>query len=370
MSTGQIYCISLNSHHNHIIFYAMYQSSDSINEITQLKQQYTTTTTTIHRHVSKIHSVRCNSNNTILATASHDKTINLYDITHTNNTFIHITQLQVHTNSVECICWNYNNEKMFISGSSDKTVRLYDLTQSNTKSIYTISTPGENILLSWSTDSRYIVIGDKKNYITLIDYNMLSSSHNSDGNKHAIITTKQYTNEINDIQLIYSNLLQSHILLCATDVGTIDIYKYNDLSTCIYSHHCHSTAIYSCTYNLHGNILASGGADSLVQLWSLQSMNNICTYSRCESSISCISISTNNKLIAIGSEDKRIDISYLSNGTHIYTINTLADIDSIQFIYNNKLDQYTIIYSEDELNRNNIGKLYCVQFTHNDTSKT
>lgn len=333
----------------------MYQSKQAQHDVAAFKQHIATATTrTLHKHKHKINSIVYNSTNTLLATASTDTYITVYN---TSDYSVHAT-LHEHKAAVDVLLWTASNT--LISGSSDKTVKLYSFGHSTSRVQYTVHTVGENILLAYSDDAHIVAVGDKKNNITLIDTAKLHSGSN-DGNKSAIVASRAFNNEINDIQLIYSHQLQCTLLLCATDLGTIDLYRTDNLSACVYAHTAHSTAIYTCCYMPQYNVFATGSADALVQLWSLDTLTNLCTYSRCESGISCISISSDSKLIAIGSEDKRIDISYVESGQHVHTIHTSAEVNSLQWSLHS--GTYTLAYSDDSNDRNNIGKLYLFSFS-------
>jgi THO complex subunit 3 len=93
-----------------------------------------------------------------------------------------------HTDLVDQLCWHPTNPDLLATASGDKTVRIYDCR--SMKSIKTIDTPGsqhyltrfrqdsiltnnlfsgENINICWSADGKSIAVGNKDDLIAFID---------------------------------------------------------------------------------------------------------------------------------------------------------------------------------------------------------
>lgn len=72
-----------------------------------------------------------------------------------------------HSGTVDQLTWHSSNPDLVATASGDKTVRIWD-TRSQ-KSVSTINTKGENINITWSSDGSTIAVGNKEDLITFID---------------------------------------------------------------------------------------------------------------------------------------------------------------------------------------------------------
>jgi len=72
-----------------------------------------------------------------------------------------------HTDSVDQLCWHVTNSDLLATASGDKTVRVWDTRQQ--RNTHNFPTKGENINISWSGDGNYIATGNKDDLLTFID---------------------------------------------------------------------------------------------------------------------------------------------------------------------------------------------------------
>ena len=75
---------------------------------------------TLTEHTKKVHSVAFNQNGLLLASASEDHTITIWDTESWDTRPSKI--LQGHTDAVTCVAF-YKND-LLVSGSNDKTIRI------------------------------------------------------------------------------------------------------------------------------------------------------------------------------------------------------------------------------------------------------
>jgi len=116
-------------------------------------------------HTSKVHTVDWSADGKKLASGSYDKTVCIFSIGTERLTKEHI--FKGHTDSVDQLGWHPSNPDLLATASGDKTVKLWD--SKSHKCVTTINTKGENINICWSPDGKTIAVGNKEDLVTFID---------------------------------------------------------------------------------------------------------------------------------------------------------------------------------------------------------
>jgi THO complex subunit 3 len=126
-----------------------------------------------------------------LASGSLDTTLVYYTFLHqriyTPERLKDSIQLKSHTGDINQLIWDPISPERICSTSVDKTIKLCILLSDSfiilgdtrTQKPTTISTPGENIHLSWSPDGNTLAVVDKQDLISFIDLktNTIVSQH-------------------------------------------------------------------------------------------------------------------------------------------------------------------------------------------------
>jgi THO complex subunit 3 len=142
-------------------------TTSSSSSLLQLQQSMKSATVkSFSGHNSKIHSVAWNVDGRRLATGSTDKTIAIYAFENREK-LAKESVYKDHKDLVDQLSWHSTHPDLLATASGDKTVRLYDCRVS--KSIKTIETPGENINICWSPNGKCIAVGNKEDLIAFID---------------------------------------------------------------------------------------------------------------------------------------------------------------------------------------------------------
>ena len=119
-------------------------------------------------HTSKVHSVDWNCDGRRLASGSFDKTVSLFALqTQSSDRLTKEHTFKGHSDSVDQLCWHPTNGDLLATASLDRTVRLWDAR--STKCVNTVQTKGENINICWSPDGHTIGVGNKEDLVTFID---------------------------------------------------------------------------------------------------------------------------------------------------------------------------------------------------------
>jgi len=161
-------------------------------------------------HTSKVHSVDWNSDGKKLASGSYDKTVCIYTLGPERLTKEHVHK--GHTDSVDQLCWHPSNPALLATASGDKTVRVWDA--KSQKAVSTINTKGENINITWSPDGKTIAVGNKEDLVTFIDVKTLK-----------VKAEKQFRFEVNELSWNKEN----DLFFVTNGQGCIEILTWPEL---------------------------------------------------------------------------------------------------------------------------------------------
>lgn len=138
----------------------------------------------VEAHNAKVHTVAWSCDGRRLASGSVDKTLCILSLD--NFRLSKETSLKGHHHQVDQIIWHPSNPDLLASASADKTVKIWDARSK--KQLASISTKGENINIAWSPDGQTIVTGSKEDQISYID-----------ARTHKLFATEQFKCEINEL---------------------------------------------------------------------------------------------------------------------------------------------------------------------------
>ncbi|ESN92078.1 hypothetical protein HELRODRAFT_186178 [Helobdella robusta] len=163
-------------------------------------------------HSSKVHTVDWNSDGKRLASGSFDKSVVTFTLDRDRLTKDHT--FRGHTDSVDQLCWHPFNPDILATASGDKTVRLWDAR--GRKSVATVNTKGENINICWSPDGQTIAVGNKEDLVTFIDVK-----------SHKCKLEEQFKFEVNEIS--WNN--QGNLFFITSGQGSVHIWSYPELKS-------------------------------------------------------------------------------------------------------------------------------------------
>jgi THO complex subunit 3 len=162
----------------------------------------------------------------------------------------------------------------------------------------TIKTKGENINMSWSPDTNHLAVSNKDDLVSFIDLR---------GTDY-IFNEIQRDVEVNQFCWDFKN----EYFYMTTQNGTVEIYDYPGLEL-VYTLKAHSSNLYAIDFDPKGRYFVTAGGDAVLQLWDLESLLSVRSYSRAESSVRSVGLSFDCELLAYGSEEHKLDIVFLFN---------------------------------------------------------
>lgn len=158
-------------------------------------------------HLSKVHSVDWNCDGRRLASGSFDKTVCIFSLS--SDRLGKDNTLRGHGDSVDQLCWHPTNPDLLATASGDKTVRIWDARAA--KSVCSIPTKGENINIDWSPDGKHLAVGNKEDLVTFID-----------AKTHKTIREEAFKFEVNEISWNRT----SDLFFLTNGQGCVHIHSY------------------------------------------------------------------------------------------------------------------------------------------------
>ena len=237
-------------------------------------------------HSATIYSVNFNSNSKILASASADKTIKLW-----RRDGKLINTLTGHNAAVYSVIFNPDG-KLIASGSGDGTIKLWQMDGMDGKLVTTLNNHSPVYSISFSPDGKKIAAAsgdrtvkiwqlDGKLLYTLKDHHsaVLSVSYSGDGTMLASASTdgivKLWDTQGKRLSILKHKNRVNHIsfspdsqIIASGDADGMVRLWYRD-GTLIKSLKAHQDEVLSVNFSLDSMLLASGSADKNVMLWNL-----------------------------------------------------------------------------------------------------
>ena len=94
----------------------------------------------------------------------------------------------------------------------------------------------------------------------------------------------------------------------------------------------HPDFVYSVAFSPDGNILASGGSDGNIKLWSVETGQELRTIRGHTSNVIALAFSPDRKTLASGSWDKTVRLWDIESGKNVWTFKVYSGLSSIFLI--------------------------------------
>jgi WD40 repeat protein len=254
---------------------------------------------TLGGHANSVYGVSFSPDGKMLATASADNTLKLWD----TSTGKEIKTLIGHTNSVNGVSFSPNG-KMLASASDDNTLKLWNT--STGKEIKTLTGHTNSVKgVSFSPNGKMLASASSDNMVKLWDI--------STGKE--ITTLIGHTNRVNGVsfspdgKMLASASVDRTVKLWNTSTGK-EIKTLNG----------HTNWVYGVSFSPDGKMLASASVDCTVKLWNTSTGKEIKTLIGLTDLVLGVSFSPDGKMLATASGDNKVKLWDTSTYKEIKTL--------------------------------------------------
>ncbi len=327
-----------------LIFYANLQAQNKV-------------LTTNFGHTNDVNSVSFSPNGKILASASWDNTIKLWDVKSGRE----IRTLERHTDGVNSVSFSPNG-KILASASWDNTIKLWNIEsgreirtlERHTDGVNSVSfSPNGKMLASASNDSTIKLwnVESGQEIRTLKGYNSSVSSVSFSPNGKILASNSYGTIKLWDIESgLEIRTLERHTdgvnsvsfspngkILASNSYGTIKLWNI-ETGQEIRTLEGHTAWVTSVSLSPSGKVLALGSWDKTIELWNIETGQEIRTLKGHTSDVNSVSFSPNGKMLASGGDDKTIKLWNMETGQEIRTLKGhTSGVNSVSFSPNGKI---------------------------------
>lgn len=267
-----------------------------------------------------VNSVAWNSSGDCLAAGSEDRDVCIWKLESTKP----MAELKGHSGPVKKARWSPINSNMLATASNDGTMKIWDVRTGRAAS--SVGTKAAAECMSWSPKGNYIAVGNAKDVTMVFDVRRSAGS--------ATIASYPASRMVYDVEWDRSE----RFLLLASNAGTVDVVKFPDMKK-VHVIRAHSQYCYCVEVGRNGRYIATGGADSLVQLWDTRNLVSLKVFTRLGAQIRGLGISADSKYVASccfvddgqKEPESRVDISDTGTGQSVHTVTSSAVFDTLSW---------------------------------------
>ena len=262
------------------------------------------------------------ANSDIFAAAGFNGEIKVWLQNKSNNSKELIYTLSRHQSTINQIKYSPDG-KILASASADRTIKLWNT--ENGKLITTIKELQAAInSISFSSDNQFLVLGNEDNTVKVWDIRQ----------EKVVATLKDHTDSIETVLVSPNN---KYIVSAGHD-KTIKVWNFE--GKLLQSIDAHNLAITDLEFTSNGKILASASWDNTVKLWQIEASgeinsNPLQTLTEHQDGVTDLLINNDDKLLVSASSDRTIKLWNIQDGSLIKTLQGhVSRINSIAFTNN------------------------------------
>ncbi len=258
-------------------------------------------TKTLKGHSSDVNSVAFNSDGTILATGSDDKTIKLWNLA----TEQEIHTLKGHFSWIWTVAFSPDG-KILASGSKDKTIKLWNLTTA--EEIRTLTGHKDGIAaVAFSPDGKTLASGSLDKTIKLWNLATGKQIRTLEGHSKAVAAIAFSPDGKTLASGSWDNTIKLWNLETGKQIRTLE---------------GHSDLVLSVAFSPDGKTLASGSKDKTIKLWDLQTGETIRTLKKHSDKVNSVAYAKllNSVILVSGSNDNTVKLWNPATGKELRTL--------------------------------------------------
>ncbi|KAF7908239.1 uncharacterized protein EAF01_003994 [Botrytis porri] len=272
---------------------------------------------TLEGHSGSVNSVAFSADSKLLASASRDHTIKIWD---TATGTLQQT-LEGHSNSVNSVAFSANS-KLLASASCDRTIKIWD-TATGTLQQTLEGHRGSVNSVAFSTNSKLLASASGDHTIKIWDTATSTLQQTLEGHSNSVNSVAFSANS----KLLASASRDYTIKIWDTATGT--------LQQTLEGHRC---SVNSIAFSANSKLLASASHDYTIKIWDTATGTLQQTLEGHSNSVNSVAFSTNSKLLASASNDRTIKIWDTATGTLQQTLEGhRGSVNSVAFSANSKL---------------------------------
>jgi serine/threonine protein kinase len=217
-----------------------------------------------------------------------------------------------HTDAVQSVALSPNG-KMIASASDDGTIKLWELDGDKTNPIKEIKDQGGWVrAVVFLSDRQIITAGQDKN-IKIID---ITSGK-------VVKTLSGHTNLINSLAISPAN----DLLVSGSYDNTVNLWQIST-GKLLRSLKGHTDRVWGVAISNDGKQVVSASRDKTLKIWDVNTGENLKTLSGSLAGVTCVLITPNRKQVISAGNDKAIRVWDIASGKQLFTLNGHEDVIS------------------------------------------